>query len=123
MADTGCQSCLANIKVIRHLGLCEHDLIPVTMHMHAPNNNGLKILGAIILRFTGRSPSRQILETRQIVYVTSDADKLFLSQEGFTALRLISKNFPTVCETLHLSKAIALDEDHDGSQPPHGDMR
>ena len=57
MADTGCRSCLASIKVIRHLGLHEDDLIPITMHMHAANNNGIEILGAIILRFTGRSPS------------------------------------------------------------------
>ena len=117
MADTGCQSCLASIKVIRRLGLCEDDLIPVTMHMHAANNNGIKILGAIILRFTGRSPSGQTLETRQIVYVTSDADKLFLSREACTALRMISENFPTVGETL--SKAMALDEDlMNHSEPP-----
>ena len=53
MADTGCQSCLASITVIRRLGLTENDLIPVTTHMHAANNNGIKILGAIILRFSG----------------------------------------------------------------------
>ena len=29
MADTGCQSCLASIKVIQCLGLCEDDLIPL----------------------------------------------------------------------------------------------
>ena len=116
MADTGCQSCLASIKVIRHLGLCKDDLIPVTVHMHAANNNRIQILGAIILRFTDRSPSRQTLETRQIVYVSSDADQLFLSQEACTALRMISENVPTVGDTLHLSKAMALDEDPDGSQ-------
>ena len=49
------------MKVIQHLGLCEDDLIPVTMQMHAANNNGIKILGAIILRFTGRFPSGQTL--------------------------------------------------------------
>ena len=86
------------------------------MHMHAANNNGIKILGAIILRFTGRSPSGQTLETRQIVYVTSDADKLFLSREACRALRMISENFPTVGETLNLSKTMALDEDPVESQ-------
>ena len=66
MADTSCQSCLASIKVIRRLGLCKDDQIPITMHMHAANNNGIQILGAIILRFTCRSPSRQTLETHQL---------------------------------------------------------
>ena len=63
MAHTGCQNCLASIKVIRRLGLCESDLIPVTMQMHAVNNNGIKILGAVILRFSGRSPSGKTLES------------------------------------------------------------
>ena len=48
MADTGCQSCLAGIKAVRHLGLTEKDLIPVSMKMHAANNKGIKILGAAI---------------------------------------------------------------------------
>ena len=94
MGGTGCQSCLGSIKVIRCLGLCEDDLIPITMHMHTANNK----LGAIISRFTDRSPSGQIIET---------PDKLFLSQETCTALRMISENFPTVGETIHLSKAMA----------------
>ncbi|CAH3041519.1 unnamed protein product [Pocillopora meandrina] len=94
MADTGCQSCLASIKVIRRLGLCESDLIPVTMKMHAVNNKGISILGAVILRFSGRSPSGKALESRQIVHVTSDSDKLFLSRETCMALGIITKNFP-----------------------------
>ena len=116
MADTGCQSCLAGIKVIRGLSLCTDDQIPITMHVHAASNNGIRILGAIILRFAGRSPSGQTLETRQIVYVTSDADKLFLSREACTALGMISENFSTVGETQHLSKAMVLDVDLDGLQ-------
>ena len=103
MADTGCQSCLASIKMIRCLGLRENDLIPVTMRMHAANNKGIKILCAVILRFSGRSKSSQILETHQIVYVTSDSDKLFLSRETCTALGMISQNFPTVGEALQVS--------------------
>ena len=101
MADTGCQSCLASIKVICRLGLRESDLIPVTMQMHAVNNNGIKILGTVIFRFSGKSPSGQTLESQQIMYVTSDSDKLFLSQETCMALGMITKNFPTVGETLH----------------------
>ncbi|KAK3731812.1 hypothetical protein QZH41_007627 [Actinostola sp. cb2023] len=81
MADTGCQSCLTSMTVVRRLGLSKKDLIPVSTRMHAANNNGIEILGAIILRFSGKSKSNQIRETRQIVYVTDDADKLFLSRE------------------------------------------
>ena len=69
--------------------------------MHAANNKGIKIIGAVILRFSGRSKSGKIFETRLIVYVPSDSDKLFLSQETCTApLGVISQNFPSVGETL-----------------------
>lgn len=53
MADTGCQSCLAGIKAISPLDLSRDYLIPVTMKMHAANNAGISILGAVILRFSG----------------------------------------------------------------------
>ena len=98
MADTGCQSCLASTTVLHHLGLNQKDLIPVTTCMHAANNSGIKILGAIILRFSGTSQSGQARETRQIVHITNDSNKLFLSQETCTALGIISGNFPTVGE-------------------------
>lgn len=98
MANTGCQSCLAGMKVMRLLDLGENDLLPVMLRMHAANNDGIKILGAVVLRFSGQSHSGQILETRQIVYVTSDTDKLFLSREACTALGMITENFPSVGE-------------------------
>ncbi len=60
MADTGCQSCLASIKAIRRLGLRKRDLIPVTLKMHAANNKGITILGAVILRLSGKDKSGQL---------------------------------------------------------------
>ena len=45
-ADTGCQSCLASLKVIHRLGIKKGDLIPVMMKMHAANRRGITILGA-----------------------------------------------------------------------------
>ena len=98
MADTGCQSCLAGLKVVQQLGISKDDLIPVNMKMHAANNNGIQIQGAIIIRFSGTSINGHILETRQMTYVTSDSDKLFLSREACSDLGMISTNFPTVGE-------------------------
>ena len=98
MADTGCQSCLAGIKVINKLGLYEQNLIPVTMKMHAANNNGISILGAIILHFTGKNRHGDEFKTQQMTYVTNSSDKLFLSREACADLGIISKNFPMVNE-------------------------
>jgi hypothetical protein len=64
-----------SLKIIQHLGLHEKDLIPVTMRMYAANNNGISILGATILRLSGKSKSGDALVTRQITYVTDDPYK------------------------------------------------
>ncbi|CAG2222071.1 unnamed protein product [Mytilus edulis] len=98
MADTGCQSCLAGIKVLYKIGLTKRDLIPVNMQMHAANNKGIVILGAVILRISGKSQDKNELETRQIVYITDSSDKFFLSKEACITLGIISENFPTIGE-------------------------
>lgn len=118
MADTGCQSCLAGMKVIHLLGLYESNLLPVTLRMHVANNNGIKILGAIVLRFSGQSHSGKILETLQIVYVTSDTDKLFLSREACTALGMVTKNFPSVGEMNKEDKAAGITQHAPCDCPP-----
>ena len=94
MADTGCQSCLASLTIIKRLGLRQTDLIPVPMRMHAANNKGITILAATILRFLGKCKSGATLETREITYVTDSSDKLFLSREACIALGIISEIFP-----------------------------
>ena len=99
MADTGCQSCLAGIKIAHRLGLNEGNLIPVTLKMHAANNRNIKILGATILRFSGTNSAGEMLKTRQVVYITDSSDKLFLSREACTALGIITDNFPAIGDT------------------------
>ena len=69
--------------------------------MHASNNSGIKILGAIILRFSDTSQSGQTCETQQIVYITNDLNKLFPSQKTWTALGIISSKIPTVGEAFN----------------------
>ena len=81
MADTGCQSCLASIKAISRPGIKRQELIPETMKMHAANKHCINILGAAILRFSGKT-SNGIRESRQIVYVTDVDNKVFLSREA-----------------------------------------
>lgn len=100
MADTGCQSCLTGIKIIHRLGIDRNDLIPVSMKMHAANNNGINILGAFIMRLSGTDPNGKIHFSRQITYVTDNSDKMFISRECCIALGIISSKFPTIGETI-----------------------
>ena len=98
MAGTGCQSCLVGFKVVKKLCLSTQDLIPVYIKMHAANNNNIYILGATILRLSGKNKNGQEESTRQIVYVTDNTDKLFLSREACVDLGLISGTFLTIGE-------------------------
>ena len=67
--------------------------------MHAANNRNTKILGATILRFSGKNSAGEMFETRQVVYITDSSDKLFLSREACTTLGIITDNFPTFGDT------------------------
>ena len=92
MADTGCQSCLAGLKIVKKLGLSTKDL---NLKMHAADNHDIR---ATILRLSGRNGKGEVKSTRQMVYVTSKTDKLFLSREACTDLRIIPHKFPTMDE-------------------------
>ena len=62
IADTGCQSCLTRLKVINRLGLGKSDLVPVTMKMPTANNEGIIILGAVLLRISCHSLTGDLLQ-------------------------------------------------------------
>ena len=96
MADTGCQSCLAGLKVVKKLGLSVKDLIPVEIKIHAADNHNIRILGATILRLSGKDAKGEEQSTRQMVYVTDNTDKLFLSREACVDLGIIPVTFPTM---------------------------
>ena len=98
MADTGCQSCLAGLKIVRKLGLSTKDLIPVDLKMHTADNHNICILGATILRLSGKNNKGEEKSTRQMVYVTHKTDKLFLSGEACIDLGIIPNKFPTMDE-------------------------
>ncbi|KAG1680029.1 GDP-fucose protein O-fucosyltransferase 1 [Nymphon striatum] len=68
------------------------------MRMHAANNKGIAILGAMILRFSGNNSVGDEVETRQILYVTDSSHKLFLSKETCIVLGMITEPFPRIGE-------------------------
>ena len=73
---------LISIKAFQCFGLSRNNLIPVTIQVYAANNQGIQILGAVILQFSGNLPSQHVLQNCQLIYVTRDSDRVFLSQEA-----------------------------------------
>ena len=111
MADTGCQSCLAGLCIIRKLGLDITNLIPVSMQMHAANKNKINIMGAAILSISGSCPDGLTISTRQITYITDETDKFFfLSRDTCIQLGMISSTFPTIGDVQRTTNAAVSDQ-------------
>lgn len=117
MADTGCQSCLISYKHIQRMGLNKKDLLPVTMKLSAANNHQIKVLGAVILRITGKTNDGTGRESRQVVYVTNESDKFFLSRGACIDLGIISNTFPSIGETQSEINATHQDDQTDCGCP------
>ena len=88
MADTGC---LAGPSLMSSLHLSENELIPVSLVMHSASGTNLPILGATLLRIRIQLTG---IKTRQMVYFSSMATKLYLSLATCADLGLIPKEFP-----------------------------
>ena len=75
MADTGCQSCLAGLSIVKKLGFSTNDLVPVQLKMHTADDRDLEILGATLLKLSGKDSKGAERYTKQIVYVTTSAER------------------------------------------------
>ena len=68
------------------------------MQMHSADNYNIPILGAMILRLSGRDQLGNERTTQQIIYIDS-TDKLFLNREACVDLGIIPAQFPVVSGT------------------------
>ena len=69
IADTGCQSCIIGLKLVRRLGFRLSDLLLVDHRVSAANKQVVNIIGAVILHLRGSH-----LESTQICYVTPETE-------------------------------------------------
>ena len=91
LADTGCQSCLAGPTLMRDLDLRAQDLIPASLTMSSASGNTMPIMGAALTRIRAEDTDN---ETRQMVYFSPLATKLYLSMSACSDLGLINLGFP-----------------------------
>ena len=78
------------------------------MKMHAANSRGIKILGAIIAQLSAKAKNGERVTAKQIIYITDDLKKLFLSQEACIALQIISNNFLAIGESNPQPKSLTV---------------
>jgi hypothetical protein len=84
------------------------------MEMTVTDNRGINILGALVLRMSGKSPTDKKYETRQIVYVSDNITTSFLSKQACIALGVIPPTFPTIGDMDDDSSAVH----SSATQPP-----
>ena len=68
------------------------------MTMTGVANDGIPILGATVLKFSGKTSSGSERSTRQLIYVTNTTPHVFLNREGCAELGLILHAFPKIDE-------------------------
>ena len=64
--------------------------------MYAANNEGIRILGAILLRLSGKDSTGHEYETAEMVYISDSTDFFYLSRHAMEQLQIIGPNFPSV---------------------------
>ena len=80
------------------------------MKMHTDDNKSLRILRATVVRISGRDDSGNVIETRQMTYITDNSDKLFISREACVALGMVLDSLPTTCGATKLPQSTQADE-------------
>ena len=96
VTDSGAQSCVWSLRSFLRAGFKECDLIPVSHKMKAANKVPIKIEGAIILHFSGEDDSCDRHKCAAMVYVSSEIDELFLSENAMKQLAIIPVDFPVL---------------------------
>ena len=84
------------IRTVYAMGLGRKNIIPVGMTIKAANTGGLKLLGGVLVRISGKVHGGGERHTRQLAYVAEEVDRVFLSKKASEELGIISNTFPTI---------------------------
>ena len=96
LVDTGAQMVVMGIKTVYAMGLGRKHIIPVGMTIKAANTGGLKLLGGVLVKITGKDQSGKERFTRQLAYIAEEVDRVFLSKKASEDLGIISDCFPII---------------------------
>ena len=97
LPDTGAQLTVTGIKLIHSLGIKKSELIPLSHGVSAANNAGLSLIGGAFITFKGVNSADGVArETKQLCYVASVVEGVYLSKTACIDLGLIHEDFPEV---------------------------
>ena len=96
LVDTGAQMVVIGINTVYAMGLARKDLIPVGMSIKAANTGGLKLLGGVLVRISGKDRHGVLRTSRQLAYVAEEVNRVFLSKTASVDLGIINDDFPII---------------------------
>ena len=100
MADSGAQMVVSGMNLVHALGITRRELIPLETRVNAAGENGLGLLGGMMVTITAQDKDGNNRETRQLCYVSDRIFTLYLSEQACMDLGILSEDFPSIPTTL-----------------------
>ena len=98
LVDTGAQMVVIGMNTVHSMGLRKNNLIPVGLRIKAANTGGLKLLGGVLIKISGKDKEGNIRVSKQLAYVAEEVSRIFLSKQASEDLGIIGDTFPTIGE-------------------------
>ena len=96
LPDTGAQMCVAGLDLVHQLGVKKGELFPVAAGIRAANGGSLGLIGGLLVTISGMGADGDVRYSNQMVYISENLKKLFLSKECCGDLGIIGKRFPEI---------------------------
>ena len=97
IVDSGAQSDLWSLEAFLNAGFCRSDLHPVSLSINAANKSPIRIDGAFFGTLEGESAgTNQVISHKSMVYVSRDANAMYLSYDSMLGLGILSHEFPQI---------------------------
>ena len=93
VCDTGCMSTAVPPAAAYKVGLKKRDFIPVASRLNGVDKSDLGVIGAVVMKFQLKSGNK-LLSTKQLCYVCTKVDRIYLNCAGLKQLGIVAKEFP-----------------------------
>ena len=79
--------CCSGTDELHSMGVTQQDLLQTDVCLYAANRKKLSILGMLpVIVSSKRVGTGELVETRQLLYIVEELDKLYVSREALQAL-------------------------------------
>ena len=96
-ADTGAQLTVMHESELMALGVKKHSIFPVAMAVNTVTKTFIDLIGGIFLKLSSFNPTTgKTTSTRQLCYVSTSVNGIYLSEDACQALQCIPEDFPCV---------------------------